>query len=110
MKIIPNKIIPFKGFYAINLFGIIFIRDSKETIDEIRYTPLFQALLVHEETHTTQANRYLLKWFTFYLLYLYYYIILLFKYNFNNEKAYRNIPYEIEAYEREKQYLMYNIK
>lgn len=110
MKIIPNKIIPFKGFYAINLFGIIFIRDNKKTIDKIRYISTFQAVLVHEETHTIQANRYLLKWFTFYFLYLYYYIILLFKYRFNSNKAYGNIPFEIEAYERERQYLMYNLK
>lgn len=26
MKIIYNKLIPFKGFIAINLFGIIFVR------------------------------------------------------------------------------------
>ena len=36
MKIIRNKIIPFKGFKAINLFGILFVRgDSK--INEIIY-------------------------------------------------------------------------
>lgn len=29
MKIIYNNIIPFKGFKAINLFGILFVRKNK---------------------------------------------------------------------------------
>ena len=28
MKIIHNKFIPFKGYKAINLFGIVFVRDN----------------------------------------------------------------------------------
>ena len=29
MKIIYNKFIPFKGFYAISFFGLLFVRDEK---------------------------------------------------------------------------------
>ena len=29
MIIIRNKIIPFKGFKAINIFGILFVRDAE---------------------------------------------------------------------------------
>lgn len=44
MKIIYNNIIPFPGFAAINLFGVIFARKkyrplSKTTVNMKRYTP-----------------------------------------------------------------------
>lgn len=44
MKIIYNDIIPFKGYKAINLFGIVFARKSARPLsDKIkttkRYTP-----------------------------------------------------------------------
>ena len=28
MKIVYNKLIPFKGFKCINLFGVLFVRDG----------------------------------------------------------------------------------
>lgn len=43
MKIIYNKWIPFKGFCAINLFGVIFARKgckvTPRTINHEKYTP-----------------------------------------------------------------------
>ena len=45
MKIIHNKILPTKGFKAINLFGIIFVRRG------LTFTPT-DAL--HEMIHTKQ--------------------------------------------------------
>ena len=30
MKIIYNSIIPFKGFLAINLFGLLFVREERK--------------------------------------------------------------------------------
>lgn len=44
MKIVYNNIIPFKGFAAINLFGIVFARKSAE--------PLSAATVRHEAIHT----------------------------------------------------------
>lgn len=42
MIIIRNNIIPFKGFSAINLFGILFVRKdaviSEKTINHEKYT------------------------------------------------------------------------
>lgn len=48
MKIIRNNIIPFKGFAAINLFGILFVR--KDAV-------ITEQTLRHEEIHTAQMKR-----------------------------------------------------
>lgn len=45
MKIIRNKYIPFPGFRAVNIFGVLFIRESAR-IDDV--------LIRHEEIHTRQ--------------------------------------------------------
>ena len=83
MKIIENKLIPFKGFCAINLFGYLFCRDKSEINDII---------VNHEEIHTSQMKE--LGYIPFYVLYFIEWLIrLLFKGN-----AYRNISFEREAY------------
>lgn len=46
MKVIYNSLIPFKGFSAINLFGIVFARKE--------YKELSQRVLNHEAIHTAQ--------------------------------------------------------
>lgn len=91
MKIIYNKIIPFKGFLAINLFGIIFARK-----------PLNQYVVNHEKIHTAQMKE--LAYIFFYILYVLEWFIKLFIYGFN-KKAYRNISFEKEAYKN-----MYNLE
>lgn len=58
MKIIENKLIPFKGFCAINLFGYLFCRDKSEINDVI---------VNHEEIHTSQMKE--LCYIPFYVLY-----------------------------------------
>lgn len=58
MKIIRNNIIPFKGFAAINLFGILFIR--KDTV-------LTTVMMNHEHIHTAQMKEML--YIFFYLWY-----------------------------------------
>jgi len=76
--IIYNKIIPFKGFVAINILGIIFAKRKLTAVE-----------LKHELIHTAQMKRY---WYVgFYLLYMFYCI----KYGYDNN------PFEIEAYESE---------
>lgn len=101
MRIILNKYIPFKGFLAINLFGVVFIRRSKEWWDRYGDDDYMKIVLNHERIHTIQANRYRTKWLAFYTIYLYHWVINLFKYNFNNAAAYYSIPFEIEAFENE---------
>lgn len=87
MKIIRNNIIPFKGFAAINLFGILFVR--KDAV-------ITERILRHEAIHTAQMKE--LFYIGFYLLYICYWIVNLFRYKFASHTAYRNICFEKEAY------------
>lgn len=84
MKIIENNIIPVKGFAAINLFGILFVRKGV----------LITARLVrHETIHTEQMKELL--FVPFYVLYVLEWLV---KLCFYGKKAYRNISFEREAY------------
>ena len=87
MKIIRNKYIPFKGFRAINLFGILFVRGN---------TIINDRTIRHEAIHTAQMKEML--YIFFYLWYLIEWIIRLFM----KGNAYRNISFEREAYSNEK--------
>lgn len=87
MKIIYNNIIPFKGFLAINLFGVVFARKALDSID-----------MNHEAIHTAQMKELL--YIFFYLWYAIEWIVLLFKYR-NGKDAYKNIRFEKEAFNHE---------
>lgn len=90
MKITRNNIIPFPGYKAINLFGVLFARrGSRLTASDIN----------HEEIHTAQMKETL--YIGFYVIYLLNWVINLFRYKFSNNKAYHNIMFEREAYENE---------
>lgn len=93
MKIIYNNIIPFEGFIAINICGILFVR--KEYKEK-----LTNKVINHERIHTCQIQELL--YIFFYIIYLFEYIYNLFKYKFNYKQAYRNISFEKEAYVNEK--------
>lgn len=84
MKIIYNKIIPPKGFTAINLFGVIFARK-----------PLSVKLMNHEAIHTAQMKELL--YIFFYLIYGVEWMVRLVQYR-NSKEAYYNISFEREAY------------
>ena len=86
MKIIRNSIIPFKGYAAINLFGVLFVRNNVKITDR---------LLNHESIHTEQMKE--MCYVPFYLWYVVEWLIKLFKY----DNAYRNISFEREAYANE---------
>lgn len=90
MIIIRNNIIPFKGYKCINLCGILFAR--KNTI-------LDEYTINHEKIHTKQILECII--IGFYILYCIFYLINIIKYK-NHKKAYRNIPFEREAYDNEK--------
>lgn len=85
MKIIYNTLIPFPGFTAINLFGVIFARKECE--------PLGKVTLNHEAIHTAQMKELL--YVGFYLWYVIEWLVKLFIYG---KQAYRNISFEREAY------------
>ena len=90
MKVIYNTYIPFKGFTAINLFGILFMRKEKGKIN--------RRILRHESIHTRQIIELL--FFGFYIWYLAEWIIRWIYYK-DAYAAYKNIGFEREAYENE---------
>lgn len=85
MKIVYNNLIPFKGFTAINLFGIVFARKE--------YKELSQRTINHEAIHTAQMRELL--YVFFYIWYLFEWLSKLF---WHGKKAYENISFEREAY------------
>lgn len=95
MKIIYNNIIPFNGYKAINIFGLIFARkDSKKLTEE---------QINHEAIHTAQMKELL--YIPFYLWYCVEYIIK--RWSRTQKEAYHDISFEREAYDNEEnmQYL-----
>lgn len=106
-NLIYNSIIPFKGFAAINIFGLIFVRkEKKEYYENNPYAK--SVLLNHESIHTSQYKELL---YIFYLpLYLLNYIINVFIYGFKLKTAYKNICFEREAYKFQKDMQYINMK
>lgn len=86
MKVIRNGLIPFKGFKAINLFGVVFVR---------RECTITATDLNHEAIHTAQMRE---------LLYVIFYIAYVGEWLFHlaicrdAKAAYRRISFEKEAY------------
>lgn len=91
MRIIENKLLPTKGFAAINLFGFIFVRYGTQLSDRSKR---------HEAIHTQQM-KYMLYVF-FYLWYGVEWLIRLIQYG-NAKEAYYNISFEREAYANDRQ-------
>ena len=91
MKIIYNNVIPFPGFTAINLFGIMFVRE------EYRYR-IGERTINHESIHTAQMKE------MFYIFfYIWYFLEWLIRLVVNGpSKAYRMISFEQEAYDNDK--------
>lgn len=87
-KIVYNNIIPFKGFWAINIFGIIFARKECGKLDPITIN--------HEQIHSAQQRELL--YIFFYILYLVEWVYHLI---FHTATAYESISFEKEAYENE---------
>lgn len=86
MKIVYNNVIPFKGFAAINLFGVLFVRKGEKVSER---------MINHERIHTAQMRE---MWYIFfYLWYLEEWICRL----FDKGNAYKNISFEREAYDND---------
>ena len=89
MKVIPNNILPFKGFMFCNVCGILFIRkDAMDNVEEKDYN--------HEAIHTAQMKELL--YVGFYIAYLFEW---LYRLIFHTKTAYMGISFEREAYENE---------
>jgi len=91
MKIKENKYLPTKGFAAINLFGVVFVRYG---------TKLSERTIQHESIHTKQMREML--YIFFYLWYGLEWLFRLAQYR-NCMTAYYNISFEREAYANDRQ-------
>jgi hypothetical protein len=90
MKTIHNNYIPFRGFKAINLFGVCFVRRPHKMMPQ-DYN--------HEKIHTAQMKE--LGYIGFYILYFLEWLVRLF---ITPSTAYRNISFEREAYDNQYNY------
>ena len=104
MKVIENKYLPLPGFKAMNLFGVLFVKNNAK-IDDVTIN--------HEAIHSRQfvelmilfavATVFIRWWlpvfapFAFYAWYFLEWLVRLIQYR-NFDKAYRNISFEREAY------------
>lgn len=104
MKIIRNKYIPFPGYKAINLFGILFVKNNAK-IDDVTIN--------HEAIHSRQfvelmilfavASVFVRWWIplfaplAFYVWYVIEWLIHLIRF-MDTYNAYRHISFEREAY------------
>jgi hypothetical protein len=85
MVIVRNKIFPFKGFKAVNIFGFLFCRPN---------AVIGWKTINHESIHTAQMKELL--YIGFYLIYWVEYLIHAAHY-FDLDKAYHEISFEKEA-------------
>lgn len=91
MIVIFNRIIPFKGFLACNIFGVIFIRKEYEALTN---KSTFRKVLNHEAIHTQQMKE--LGYIGFYVIYFIEWLYRLITPPWKT--AYRDISFEQEAY------------
>ena len=87
MKIVRTSILPFHGFSAINLLGILFVHHGVYLSNE---------LINHERIHTAQQRE---------LLFVFFYIIYIIEWLVRlpmRGNAYRNISFEREAYSNQR--------
>lgn len=89
MKIVYSKYIPFKGFFAINLFGILIVRKNKDG----SYPRVSRRTLYHESIHTEQMKEML--YIFFYIWYFIEWILRLILPPYKT--AYRDVSFEEEA-------------
>lgn len=91
-----SNIIPFKGYNAINLFGVIIGRKE--------YGELSKQTINHERIHSAQASDFCKGFIGFLIFYILYFIEWIFKLLpslFTGKNAYRSISFEQEAYEHD---------
>lgn len=86
MKVIMNSLIPFKGYEAVNLFGVLFVRNGFK---------MSRTDMNHERIHTAQMKE--LGYIFFYPVYVAEWIARL----FGKGNAYRKISFEKEAYDNQ---------
>ena len=109
MKVIYNKFIPFKGFYAITVIKWIFVREEYKYLDGLS---VYNKMINHESIHEQQILdftpkifpkwlRYTIGSICFYLLYGLEWLFKLIPCLINNKSAYRSLCAEKEAFKNE---------
>ena len=109
MKVIYNKFIPFKGFYAITVIKWIFVREEYKYLDGLS---VYNKMINHESIHEQQILdftpkifpkwlRYTIGSICFYLLYGLEWLFKLIPCLIKNKSAYRSLCAEQEAFKNE---------
>ena len=109
MKVIYNKFIPFKGFYAITIIKWIFVREECKFLDG---SSVYNKMVNHESIHEQQILdftpetfpswlRYTIGSICFYLLYGLEWLFKLIPCLITKNNAYRSLCSEQEAFENE---------
>ena len=109
MKVIYNKFIPFKVFYAITIIKWIFVREEYKYLDGLR---IYNKMINHESIHEQQILdftpkafsswlRYIIGSICFYLLYGLEWLFKLIPCLIKKKNAYRSLCAEQEAYNNE---------
>lgn len=114
MKVVYNDFIPFKKFFAINLFGVMFVRN------EYKKVKISKKTFNHESIHTAQALDFvlgcekmkLLGYVIFYLLYLIEWLLkaICYIFTFGKTKPYKGVSFEREAYKNQHDYKYLNAR
>ena len=109
MKVIYNKFIPFKGFYAITIIKWIFVREKYKYLDGLS---IYNKMINHESIHEQQILdftpkifpswlRYTVGSICFYLLYGLEWLFKLIPCLIKKKNTYRSLCAEQEAYNNE---------
>ena len=109
MKVIYNKFIPSKGFYAITVIKWIFVREEYKYLDGLS---VYDKMINHESIHEQQILdftpkifpkwlRYTIGSICFYLLYGLEWLFKLIPCLIKNKSAYRSLCAEKEAFKNE---------
>ena len=112
MKVIYNKFIPFKGFYAITIIKWIFVREEYKYLDRLS---VYNKMINHESIHEQQILdftskafpswlRYAIGSICFYPLYGLEWLFKLIPCFITKRNAYRSLCSEQEAYENERDF------
>ena len=112
MKVIYNKFIPFKGFYAITIIKWIFVREECKYLDG---SSVYNKMVNHESIHEQQILdftpeifpswlRYTIGSICFYLLYVLEWLFKLIPCLITKNNAYRSLCSEQEAFENERDF------
>ena len=112
MKVIYNKFIPFKGFYAITIIKWIFVREEYKCFDR---SSIYNKMINHESIHEQQILdftpkifpswlRYTIGSICFYLLYGLEWLFKFIPCLITKKSAYRSLCAEQEAYENERNF------